>query len=93
MSGPSAWYRCLMGLAALKGDHTQQDVAHTLGVSKATITNWKDGTRPDPERIRAAAIAYDADELELLRFAFIEDRPKPKPKKSAPRQSPNRPPL
>ena len=61
MSRPSAWYRRLMALAELKGDHTQQDVAHTFGVSKATVTNWKDAMRPDPERVRAAAEIYDAD--------------------------------
>jgi transcriptional regulator with XRE-family HTH domain len=70
MSGPSAWYRRLMALGELHGDHTQQDVAHALGVSKATITNWKDGHRPDPERVREAAVVYDADELELPRIAY-----------------------
>jgi transcriptional regulator with XRE-family HTH domain len=82
-----------MALAELHGDRTQQDVAKRLGVSKAAITSWKQGMRPDPERVREAAEAYDADELELLRIAYIEDRPKPKPKKRAPRQAPNRPPL
>jgi transcriptional regulator with XRE-family HTH domain len=89
-----------MALAELNGDHTQQDVAHTLGVSKGAITNWKGGMRPDPEQVKAAARAYGVDALELLRIAYLDgDEPaeEPKPKEpqeaSAPRQAPNRPPL
>ena len=72
MSAPTRWYRRLMALAELKGDHTQQDVARTLGVSKSAITNWKGGTRPDPEQVKAAARAYDADALELLWIAYLD---------------------
>jgi hypothetical protein len=68
-------------------------VANTLGVSKATITNWKGGMRPVPERIIDAARVYGADALELLRLAYLEDRPKQKPKKRPPRQALNVPPL
>jgi transcriptional regulator with XRE-family HTH domain len=94
MSAPTPWYRRLMALAELNGDRTQQDVAHTLGVSKAAVTSWKGGTRPDPEQVKAAARAYGADPLELMRIAYLDgDAEKPKPKRQPPRQGSNVPPL
>ena len=94
------WYRRLMALAELNGDHTQQDVARALGVSKGAITSWKGGVRPDPEQVKTAARVYGADPLELLRIAYLDgdgraEEPKPnnRRKRQPPRQGSNAPPL
>ena len=84
------WYKRLMALAEIKGDHTQQDVATALGVSKSAVTAWKQGTRPDPEQVKMAARVYDADLLDLLRIAYVEEEEKPKKRLRA---DPNGPPL
>jgi transcriptional regulator with XRE-family HTH domain len=76
-SALTAWYRRLMALAEINGDRTQQDVAHALGVSKSAVTSWKEGTRPNPEQVKAAAAAYDADPLELMRIAYLSDEEEP----------------
>lgn len=94
MSGkPSPWYRRLLALAELAGDQTQQDIAQTLGVSKSAVTGWKEGTAPRPEQVKAAASAYGADALELMRIAYLDPDEEPHPKRRPPRQDPNKPPL
>jgi transcriptional regulator with XRE-family HTH domain len=96
MSAPTPWYRRLMALAELKGDHTQQEVAQALGVSKSAVTGWKQGTRPDPEQVQAAARVYGADLIELLTIAYADEDEKPKKKKNRltpPGQDPNSPTL
>jgi transcriptional regulator with XRE-family HTH domain len=88
-----------MALAELHGDHTQQDVARTLGVSKGAITSWKQGIRPDREQVKTAARVYGVDLLELLRIAYVDgDEAAQKSKlkgrtKLPPRQAKNLPPL
>lgn len=78
MSAPTPWYRRLIALAELKGDHTQKDIAESLGVSKSAVTNWKQGMRPDPEQVKMAAQVYETDLLDLLRIAYVEEGKKPK---------------
>jgi transcriptional regulator with XRE-family HTH domain len=67
-----------------------RDVAHTLGVSKSAVTSWKEGTRPNPEQVKAAAAAYGVDPLELLHIAYLSDgNPKAAPKKRRPKLAPD----
>jgi transcriptional regulator with XRE-family HTH domain len=70
---PTPWYRRLLALAELAGDRSQQDIAHTLGVSQSAITGWKQGTAPRPDQVKSAAAAYGADALDLLRIAYLSD--------------------
>jgi hypothetical protein len=75
------WYRRLVALAELAGDHDQKDIAERLGVSADAVSGWKTGTEPRPDAVRAAAKAYhdfvnaDTDELliELLKIAYVPD--------------------
>lgn len=67
------WWKRLTALAELAGDGTQQEIAETLQVSPAAVSGWRHGGPPRPETVLAAARAYDADPLDLLRIAFIED--------------------
>jgi transcriptional regulator with XRE-family HTH domain len=61
-------------LAELKGDITQQDIAERLEISGGAVSAWKnEGTLPDWQQVIAAARAYDADPLELMRIAFLSD--------------------
>ena len=69
--GYTPWYRRLLALAELAGDHEQQDIARALGISGAAITRWKQGTPPSPENVKAAARVYGVDPLELLGIAYI----------------------
>lgn len=70
---PTRWYRRLVALAELAGDHQQQDIAAALGVSKSTVTDWKKGTPPSPETIMAAFKAYDFDPHEQFDLAYIAE--------------------
>lgn len=81
------WYRRLVALAELAGDHTQQEIAETLGVSAAAVTGWKQGTPPRAETVVAAARAYDADATELLQIAFLDDDDLNHPKDKGGRKS------
>jgi transcriptional regulator with XRE-family HTH domain len=62
-----------MALAELNGDYTQTHIAERLHVSKSAVTNWKHGTRPDPEHVLQAARVYGADVMELLALAYLTD--------------------
>jgi transcriptional regulator with XRE-family HTH domain len=88
------WYQHLVVLAALHGDHDQQQIAKAVGVTKGTVTGWKQGTPPSPQSVIAAARRYGVDELELLRVAYLEPDEEPKPKRRRlPRQANDKPPL
>jgi transcriptional regulator with XRE-family HTH domain len=78
------WWRRLHALAELAGDSQQKDIAETLGVSAAAITNWKQGQPPKAENVIAAARAYGVDPMELMRIAFLEEE-ESGPKAPAPR--------
>ena len=100
MSAPTPWYRRLLALAELHGDHDQQQIAHAIGVTKGTVTGWKQGTPPKPDSVLAAAKHYGVDPLELLRIAYLdgdepaeEPKPKNRRKRQPPRQGSNVPPL
>jgi transcriptional regulator with XRE-family HTH domain len=100
MSAPTPWYRRLLALAELHGDHDQQQIAHAIGVTKGTVTGWKQGTPPKPDSVLAAAKHYGVDPLELLRIAYLdgngppeEPKPKNRTKRQPPRQAPNVPAL
>lgn len=94
---PTPWYRRLLALAELAGDRNQQDIAQAMGISKSTVTGWKEGTAPRPDQVKMAARVYGADPLELMRLAYLSDGDEPKeaPKKKRPplRADPNGPPL
>jgi transcriptional regulator with XRE-family HTH domain len=96
MSAPTRWYQRLLDLSELHGDHDQSSIADAIGVTKGTVTGWKQGTPPKPDSVLAAAEHYGVDPLELLRIAYLPDRePKPKNgrKRQPPRQGSNVPPL
>jgi transcriptional regulator with XRE-family HTH domain len=101
ISAPTRWYQRLVDLAELHGDHDQQQIAHAIGVTKGTVTGWKQGTPPKPDSVLAAAKHYGVDPLELLRIAYLDgdepaEEPKPKNRKRSrqpPRQGSNVPPL
>jgi transcriptional regulator with XRE-family HTH domain len=72
---PSRWYERLLALAELHGDHDQKGIARAIGVSKGTMTNWKQGAAPTAQSVIAAARHYGVDPLELLRIAYDLDPP------------------
>jgi transcriptional regulator with XRE-family HTH domain len=72
---PSRWYERLLNLAELHGDHDQQEIARAIGVSKGTVSNWKQGTPPTAQSVIAAARHYGVEPLELLRIAYDLDVP------------------
>src|SRR5699024_6811573 len=82
----SRWYQRLAAHAELAGDHQQQDIAHTMGVSKSAVTAWaNEGTPPSPESILAAAEAYGFDPLEQFRLAYLPDDENGEGKKGDPK--------
>jgi hypothetical protein len=70
MAKHTAWFKWLVAIADRHGDHTQQDIARTLGVSKSTITGWAKGTPPNPENVLKAAERYGIDPAELFHIAY-----------------------
>jgi transcriptional regulator with XRE-family HTH domain len=69
----SPWYARILRLAAIHGDLDQVQIAETIGVTKGTVTGWKQGKPPKPDTVIAAAHAYDVDPLELLAIAYLPD--------------------
>ena len=73
----TAWFKWLVAIADRAGDTTQQDIAHTLGVSKSTVTAWAQGTPPSAPTIMKAAAAYGVPANELFEIAYMKgDEPK-----------------
>ena len=69
----SRWFDRLLLLAELHGDHDQQQIAQAIGVTKGTVTGWKQGVPPSPDSVLAAAEHYHVDPLEMLRVAYLPD--------------------
>jgi transcriptional regulator with XRE-family HTH domain len=78
MSRHTAWFKALVFIADRAGDHTQQDIAARLGVSKSTVTAWAQGTPPSATTILKAAACYGVSATELFEIAYDvqEDGPK-----------------
>lgn len=66
------WWRRLTALAELNGDHTQQEIAETLGVSPGAVSGWRYGRPPRAETVVHAAEVYGVDPGELLILTFID---------------------
>ncbi|KLO31614.1 hypothetical protein ABW16_01955 [Mycolicibacter heraklionensis] len=75
------WWKRISALAELHGDHTQQEIAESLGVSPGAVTGWRYGRPPRAETVVRAAEVYGVDPGELLILTFID------PKKGKPRRS------
>jgi hypothetical protein len=58
MAKQTAWYRRLVTLAELSGDHAQQDIAKTFGVSKSTTPRSSCTT---PTTTRHSCLWYRTD--------------------------------
>lgn len=84
---PTRWWKRLIALAELHGDHTQQEIAETLGVSPGAVSGWRYGRPPRAETVVHAARTYDTDPVELLKLVFVDTDPAPKAKRRTPQRS------
>jgi transcriptional regulator with XRE-family HTH domain len=69
----SRWYAVVLRLAAIQGDLDQVQIAERIGVTKGTVTGWKQGTPPKPDTVIATAQAYGVDPVQLLAVAYLPD--------------------
>jgi transcriptional regulator with XRE-family HTH domain len=67
----SRWYGVVLRLAAIQGDLEQIRIAERIGVTKGTVSGWKNGTPPKPETVIATAEAYGVDPVQLLAIAYL----------------------
>lgn len=71
---PTAWWKWLRAAA---GEAQQQEIADSLGVSGGAVTTWKNGVRPNPEAVLAAAKVYGPrvgiSAGKLLELAYVDD--------------------
>ena len=60
-----------MLLRTARGDRTQEEIAKSIGVTQAAVSNWENGTVPNPPLWRKIARVYKIP-LDKLSAHFVK---------------------